>query len=125
MKILFKLNWVNYLIWLIKDIIQEYLKKKDLLKTFSNSILKNIISSLYYPVSPYDFTVIISNILGEIYKLFLTGTLVEENGTIKLQVKKDNINRSIVATPYDIVKYMTEKALGKMLERRHNRGKRN
>lgn len=91
-------------------------KEKDLLKTFSNSILKNIIGSLYYPVSPYDFTVISSNILGEIYELFLTETLVEENGTIKLQAKKDNINRSIVATPYDIVKYMTEKALGKMLE---------
>ena len=91
-------------------------KEKDLLKTFSNSILKNMINSLYYPISPYDFTVISSNILGEIYELFLSETLVEENGIIKLQAKKDNTNRSIVTTPYDIVKYMTEKSLNNILK---------
>lgn len=91
-------------------------KEKDLLKIFSNSILKNIINSLYYPISPYDFTVISSNILGEIYELFLSETLVEENGIIKLQAKKNNLNRSIVTTPYEIVKYMTEKSLSKILK---------
>ena len=91
-------------------------KEKELLKIFSNSILKNMINSLYYPISPYDFTVISSNILGEIYELFLSETLVEENGSIKLQAKKDNLNRSIVTTPYDIVKYMTEKSLDKVIK---------
>lgn len=91
-------------------------KEKELLKIFSNSILKNMINSLYYPISPYDFTVISSNILGEIYELFLSETLVEENGSIELQAKKDNLNRSIVTTPYDIVKYMTEKSLDKVIK---------
>ena len=91
-------------------------KEKELLKIFSNSILKNMINSLYYPISPYDFTVISSNILGEIYELFLSETLVEENGSIKLQAKKDNLNRSIVTTPYDIVKYMIEKSLDKVIK---------
>ena len=32
-----------------------------------------------------------------------------------LQKKKDNLNRSIVTTPYEIVKYMTEKSLEKVI----------
>lgn len=90
-------------------------KNKNLLSEFDDSIIKNVIKSLYYPVSPYDFTVISSNILGEIYELFLSETLVESNGILVLQKKKDNLNRSIVTTPYEIVKYMTEKSLEKVI----------
>lgn len=90
-------------------------KNKELLQLFDKSIIKNIITSLYYPISPYDFTVISSDILGEIYELFLSETLVEDNGVLRLKAKKENLNRSIVTTPFEIVKYMTEKSMEKII----------
>ena len=86
-------------------------KERNIINELDKNILKNIISDLYYPNSPYDFTVISSNILGEIYEVFISETLIVKNNEVILQPKKENLNRAIVTTPYDVVKFMVSKSL--------------
>lgn len=86
-------------------------KEQDIINELDKNILKNIITDLYYPNSPYDFTVISSNILGEIYEVFISETLIVKDNEVILQPKKENLNRAIVTTPYDIVKFMVNESL--------------
>lgn len=76
-----------------------------------NEIIRDIIEELYYPKSPYQFNLIQPNILGEIYELFLAEHLIICNEKILLEPKDKNLNRDIVTTPLEIVKYMVEKTL--------------
>ncbi len=76
-----------------------------------------MIKGLYYPQSPYLFNIIEPNLLGKIYEMFLTEQLVLfPDGTIGLGKKKDCLNRSVVTTPTEIVKYMVEKTLSQACE---------
>lgn len=77
----------------------------------NNQIIFDIIEKLYYPQSPYLFNIIESNLLGKIYEMFLTEQLVVKNEKIELTKKRDCINRSVVTTPVEIVKYMVNKSL--------------
>ncbi len=117
----------------IKD--QEYLKEKisELFKAadkrynsglflgdsvvfdLSNAVIADMIEGLYYPKSPYLFNIIESNLLGKVYELFLTEQLVLlSDKTVDLSPKKDCANRSIVTTPNEIVRYMTDKAFSRI-----------
>jgi len=78
----------------------------------NNDIIKEIVEQLYYPQSPYLFNLIEPNLLGQIYEMFLAQYLtVNSSGNIDLAEKKENINRDIVTTPEQIVKYMVNKSL--------------
>lgn len=80
----------------------------------SNSVISEMIKGLYYPQSPYLFNIIEPNLLGKIYEMFLTEQLVLlPDNTIGLGKKKDCLNRSVVSTPIEIVKYMVDKTLNK------------
>lgn len=82
-----------------------------------NIIIVNIIETLYYPKSPYVFNLIESSLLGHIYELFLVEHLIINNeGHIELNKKKENKNRSVVTTPVEIVKYMTTKSLQSLIQ---------
>ena len=93
-------------------------KERNIINELDKNILKNIITDLYYPNSPYDFTVISSNILGEIYDVFISETLIVKNNEVILQAKKENLNRAIVTTPYDVVKFMVSKSLEKFTNKK-------
>jgi len=81
----------------------------------NNDVISNIFKGLYYPQSPYLFNIIEPNLLGKIYEMFLTEQLVlADSGTIVLTKKKDFVNRSIVTTPTEIVRYMVEKTMSKL-----------
>lgn len=81
----------------------------------SSQIILKIISDLYYPQSPYMFNIIEPNLLGKIYEIFLTEQLViASDKSIKLEKKRDCLNRSIVSTPNEIVKYMVGRVLSKV-----------
>ena len=83
----------------------------------SNEVIVNMIEGLYYPQSPYLFSIIESNLLGKVYELFLTEQLVTlPDGTVGLSPKKDCINRSVVTTPTEIVKYIVEKSLSRICD---------
>jgi type I restriction-modification system DNA methylase subunit len=82
----------------------------------NNEVIIEIIRSLYYPESPYLFSIIEPNMLGKIYELFLTEQLVVlPSGDIGLAPKKECENRSIVTTPTEIVKYMTDKSMSRLV----------
>ena len=74
-------------------------------------MIYDMIESLYYPKTPYMFTIIEPGILGKIYESFLTESLVLEDGRIALAHKKEYIYKSVVSTPLEIVKYMVKNTL--------------
>jgi type I restriction-modification system DNA methylase subunit len=83
----------------------------------SNSIIADMIEGLYYPKSPYLFNIIESNLLGKVYEFFLTEQLeLLPDGTIALSPKKECLNRAVVTTPDEIVKYITDKALNHLCD---------
>lgn len=86
----------------------------DIIFDLSCDVISEMIEGLYYPQSPYLFNIIEPHVLGKIYELFLTEQLVAlKDGSIGLQQKKECVNRSVVTTPTEIVKYMVEKTLTK------------
>ncbi|WP_027383257.1 Eco57I restriction-modification methylase domain-containing protein [Epilithonimonas caeni] len=62
-----------------------------------------IIKQLYYPESPYSFSVFSSDILGSIYEIFLSEKLTVQDGKVELIKKPENIDRDIVTTPTFII----------------------
>ena len=89
----------------------------DIVFDLSSAVISEMIKGLYYPQSPYLFNIIEPNLLGKIYEMFLTEQLVLfPDGTIGLGKKKDCLNRSVVTTPTEIVKYMVEKTLSQACE---------
>ncbi|MFC1692980.1 Eco57I restriction-modification methylase domain-containing protein [Candidatus Latescibacterota bacterium] len=80
--------------------------------------LKDIIKNLYYPESPYEFSVLPADILGQVYEQFLGKVIrltpahraVVEN---KPEVKKAG---GVYYTPTYIVDYIVEHTVGKLLE---------
>jgi type I restriction-modification system DNA methylase subunit len=89
-----------------------------------NTIIMEIIEDLYYPKSPYIFNVIESNVLGEIYELFLSEKLTLIDGVIHLvkvkktkkESKKRAENRDVVSTPIEIVRFIVKKALDPLVK---------
>jgi len=69
----------------------------------SSSAFWEIIKDLYFPESTYSFSVFASDILGNIYEIFLGEQLAIENGQILLKKKPENVDRDIVTTPTFII----------------------
>ncbi|MBI2786145.1 MAG: adenine methyltransferase, partial [Legionella longbeachae] len=75
------------------------------------SYIWNIIDELYYPKSPYSFAVFSSDILGNIYEIFLSEKISINNGRAALRPKEDNLDRDIVTTPTFIIGDILRKTL--------------
>jgi hypothetical protein len=76
---------------------------KDKVVENISSTFWTIIKQLYYPESPYSFSVFSSDILGSIYEIFLSEKLTIQNGTVELVKKPENLDRDIVTTPTFII----------------------
>jgi hypothetical protein len=83
-----------------------------------DKILKEILTNLYYPDSPYEFSVLPTDILGQIYEQFLGKVIrltpahravVEE----KPEVKKAG---GVYYTPTYIVDYIVKQTVGQLVE---------
>lgn len=72
-----------------------------------------IIRQLYYPDSPYSFSVLSSDILGRIYELFLSEKLTKTDHGIALVRKPENIDKDIVATPTFIIRELLSETVKK------------
>ncbi|WP_164071846.1 Eco57I restriction-modification methylase domain-containing protein, partial [Acinetobacter soli] len=68
-----------------------------------SSVFWVIIKQLYYPESPYSFSVFSSDILGNIYEIFLSEKLTINNAMVELVKKPEHIDRDIVTTPTFII----------------------
>ncbi len=89
---------------------------ENIIFDLNNEIIMDMIRSLYYPRSPYVFNVIESNLLGQIYEMFLNQKLTAVNGIISLRAVDTNINRDIIITPIEIVKCIVRKTLEPLVE---------
>lgn len=76
---------------------------KDKIVENISSVFWTIIQHLYYPESPYSFSVFSSDVLGSIYEIFLSEKLSLENGKVVLVKKPENVDRDIVTTPTFII----------------------
>jgi type I restriction-modification system DNA methylase subunit len=69
----------------------------------NSSAFWTIIEHLYFPENSYSFSVFSSDILGNIYEIFLGEQLVVENSEVSIKKKPENIDRDIVTTPTFII----------------------
>ncbi len=94
----------------ISDTITPFLEIDD-------KVLKPIILSLYYPQSPYQFSVLPSDVLGQVYEQFL-GKLIRLTPTHRAVVEEKPQARKaggIYYTPTYIVKYIVDETVGKLI----------
>lgn len=80
--------------------------------------LKEIIKNLYYPDSPYEFSVLPSDILGHVYEQFL-GKVIRLTPSHRAVVEeKPEVKKAggVYYTPTYIVDYIVKNTLGKKLE---------
>lgn len=71
----------------------------------TNSSIWQIIEQLYFPQSTYSFSVFSSDILGNIYEVFLSEKIrISADGTVDIQPKAEHIDRDVVTTPSHVVK---------------------
>lgn len=94
---------------------QEYTEK---IITNSSSAFWNIINQLYFPESTFSFSVFASDILGNIYEVFLAEQLKIHDGVISLDKKPEHIDRDIVTTPTHIIQDILRQTVQK-----HTNGK--
>ena len=83
-----------------------------------DKILKDIIRDLYYPDSPYEFSVLPPEILGQVYEQFL-GKVISLSPGHRAKVEyKPEVRKAggVYYTPSYIVKYIVENTVGKLLE---------
>ena len=81
------------------------------------SPLKDIIRSLYYPDSPYEFSVLPADILGQVYEQFLGKVIRLTDGHRAVVEDKPEVKKAggVYYTPTYIVDYIVKNTVGKLL----------
>jgi type I restriction-modification system DNA methylase subunit len=82
-----------------------------------DKVLKDIIAHLYYPDSPYEFSVLPADILGSVYERFLGKTIRLTDGHQAKIEEKPEVRKAggVYYTPSYIVDYIVQNTLGKLL----------
>lgn len=74
------------------------------------NVFIEIVNEVYAPNSPYSFSVLDADFLGEVYELFLGQQLtIKPNGSITLETKPAYVHREVVTTPQPIVDEVVER----------------
>ncbi len=83
-----------------------------------DKVLKDIISNLYYPKSPYAFLYIPSDILGQVYERFLGKVIRLTAGHQAKVEEKPEVRKAggVYYTPTYIVEYIVNNTVGKLVE---------
>ncbi len=83
-----------------------------------DKVLKDIIGGLYYPKSPYAFSVIGAEILGNVYEQFLGKVISLTAGHKALVEEKPEVKKAggVYYTPAYIVDYIVKNTVGKLCE---------
>ncbi len=95
--------------------------KKDKISkniTIDNKVLKTIINELYYPESPYEFSVLSVEILGSAYEQFL-GKVIRIDKTHRARIEeKPEVRKAggVYYTPQYVVDYIVKNTVGKLIE---------
>ncbi|MBN1689013.1 MAG: N-6 DNA methylase [Candidatus Omnitrophica bacterium] len=80
--------------------------------------LKDIFKNLYYPDSPYEFSVLTADILGQVYEKFLGKVIRLTIGHQAKIEEKPEVRKAggVYYTPDYIVDYIVKKTVGKLVE---------
>ncbi|MBX3164447.1 MAG: N-6 DNA methylase [Bacteroidetes bacterium] len=95
--------------------------KKDKISdriSIDNKVIKSIISELYYPVCPYEFSVLSVEILGSAYEQFLGKQItLSKSGKATIE-EKPEVRKAggVYYTPQYIVEYIVKNTIGKLIE---------
>lgn len=83
-----------------------------------DAVLKRIIRRLYYPESPYEFSVLAADILGQVYEQFLGKVIRLTEGHQAKVEDKPEVKKAggVYYTPTYIVDYIVKNTVGKLLE---------
>jgi len=83
-----------------------------------DAVLKRIIRRLYYPDSPYEFSVLPADILGQVYEQFLGKVIRLTEGHQAKVEDKPEVKKAggVYYTPTYIVDYIVKNTVGKLLE---------
>ncbi len=83
-----------------------------------DKVLKDIFKGLYYPESPYEFSVLPADILGQVYEQFLGKVIRLTAGHHAKVEDKPEVKKAggVYYTPTYIVDYIVEHTVGKLLE---------
>jgi len=83
-----------------------------------DATLKDIIRDLYYPDSPYVFSEIPAEILGQVYEQFLGKVIRLEEGHRAVVEDKPEVRKAggVYYTPSYIVEYIVKNTVGRLLE---------
>lgn len=82
-----------------------------------DNVLREIFKNLYYPDSPYEFSVMPADILGQVYEQFL-GKVIRLSGKRAIIEEKPEIKKAggVYYTPTFVVKYIVDNTLGAYLK---------
>jgi len=83
-----------------------------------DKVLKDLIKRLYYPESPYEFSVLPADILGQVYEQFLGKVIRLTKGHQAKVEEKPEVRKAggVYYTPTYIVDYIVKNTVGKLLE---------
>lgn len=86
--------------------------------TIDDKPLKDIIKSIYYPDSPYEFSVLSADILGQVYERFLGKVIRLDSDHQAIIEEKPEVKKAggVYYTPTYIVDYIVENTVGKLAE---------
>ncbi|MBC8458461.1 MAG: N-6 DNA methylase, partial [Deltaproteobacteria bacterium] len=81
-------------------------------------VLKDILKNLYYPDSPYEFSVLPANILGQVYEQFLGKVIRLTPAHHAVVEDKPEVRKAggVYYTPTYIVDYIVKQTVGKLIE---------
>jgi len=86
--------------------------------SIDDKTLKPILAGLYYPDSPYEFSVLPTEILGQVYEQFL-GKVIRLTAGHRAKVEeKPEVKKAggVYYTPSYIVDYIVEQTVGRLIE---------
>jgi len=83
-----------------------------------DKVLKDIVKRLYYPESPYEFSVLPADILGQVYEQFLGKVIRLTAGHRAVVEGKPEVKKAggVYYTPTYIVDYIVKHTVGRLLE---------
>jgi hypothetical protein len=86
--------------------------------TIDDKALKDILRRLYYPDSPYEFSVLPADILGQVYEQFLGKVIRLTAGHRAVIEDKPEVKKAggVYYTPTYVVDYIVKNTVGKLLE---------
>jgi hypothetical protein len=86
--------------------------------SIDDKILKEIIRRQYYPESPYEFSVLPAEILGQVYEQFLGKVITLTTGHRAKVEDKPEVKKAggVFYTPSYIVDYIVQNTVGKLIE---------